>query len=142
MANKTLTVADLGQFTGTENWYRHAINRNITYTDGVKYMAETAGAYWLIDEIALLQTERRVKAEQFQVWTLKIRGKGELGLDELQKAKGPEAIPVKSGPMATLTCDDGNGNVVFTKPIAFTDFPLPEIKIWCVDNVILLPSEY
>jgi hypothetical protein len=27
--------------------------RGITYTEGVEYVAETAGAYWLLDEIAL-----------------------------------------------------------------------------------------
>lgn len=41
-----------------------------------------------------------------------------------------------------LTCDDGNGNVVFSKKIEYTDFPLSEIKLYCADGVILLPSEY
>jgi hypothetical protein len=31
---------------------------------------------------------------------------------------------------------------VFTREIAFTDFPLDEITIYFTDNVILLPSEY
>ena len=43
---------------------------------------------------------------------------------------------------ATLSCDDGNGNVVFSKHIEFTDFPLPEIELWVEGNVILLPSEH
>ena len=38
--------------------------------------------------------------------------------------------------------DDGNGNVVFSKHIEFTDFPLPEIELWVEGNVILLPSEH
>jgi hypothetical protein len=33
---KTLTKADLIQFTGTEHWYRHAMVRDVLYTDGVK----------------------------------------------------------------------------------------------------------
>jgi hypothetical protein len=40
------------------------------------------------------------------------------------------------------TCDDGNGNIVFTKEIEHTDFPLDEIKLYFADNVIHLPSEY
>ncbi len=52
----TLTESELAQFTGTEYWYRHAFKRSITYTDGVKYVAEKAGAYWLIDEISLYFT--------------------------------------------------------------------------------------
>ncbi len=77
----------------------------------------------LLDEIVLEQSNRRVKAEEFQVWKL-TREVGEL----------------KSG--ATLTCEDGNDNVVLTKRIPYTDFPLAEIKLYFADNVILLPSEY
>ena len=29
-----LTERDLIQFTGSENWYRHGINRNVLFTDG------------------------------------------------------------------------------------------------------------
>jgi hypothetical protein len=57
---------DLGQFTGSEQWYRHALNRAITFTDGAKYVADQAGAYWLLDEIALAQRfESKVRAEPF-----------------------------------------------------------------------------
>lgn len=117
----TRTLAsDLAQFTGSENWYQHWM-KQCTYTDGVKFMAEQAGAFWLIDEVAINQMLPKVKAEEFQVWTLKT---------DLDRKYG------------VLTCDDGNGNVVFTKEIHFTDFPLPEIKLYFTDRVILLPSEY
>ena len=43
---------------------------------------------------------------------------------------------------AVLTCDDGNGKVVYRKAIEFTDFPLPEIALYFTTNTILLPSEY
>jgi len=33
-----------------------------------------------------------------------------------------------------LTCDDGNANIVFTKEIPFTDFPLPEITFYFTDK--------
>jgi len=116
-----ITVADLIQFTGSENWYRHGVNRNVTFTDGAKYLAEQAGAYWLLDEIAIIQPyDTRLAAEEFQVWKLTVR----------------------SDRTATLTCDDGNGNVVFTKQIEYTDFPLDEITLWFANNVIYLPSEH
>ena len=41
-----------------------------------------------------------------------------------------------------LLCDDGNGNIVFTKEIEHTDFPLDEITLYFANNVIHLPSEY
>ena len=118
---KTLDQAVLMQFTGTEQWYRHAINRAVLFTDGAKYVADTAGAYWLLDEIALIQPyDKRISREAFQVWTL---------------AVCPDST-------ATLTCEDGNGHVVFKKRLDFTDFPLCGITLWFTDNTILLPSEY
>jgi hypothetical protein len=118
MTSKILN--ELAQFTGSEHWYRHALNRQVTYTDGAKYMADQAGAYWLLDEIALAQHfNENVRAEAFQVWKLAV-----------------------SGNNATLACEDGNDRVVYTKTIPSTDFPEPGITLWCTDNVILLPSEY
>jgi hypothetical protein len=59
MTTKTFSRAALRQFTGTENWYRHGLVRSVLYTDGAKYVAESAGAYWLLDEIALAWKFRR-----------------------------------------------------------------------------------
>ena len=56
---KTLTQADLDRFTGTETWWRRALVRNILFTDGAEHVADAAGAYWLIDEIAFAQGESR-----------------------------------------------------------------------------------
>ncbi len=118
---KTLTKEALGQFTGSENWYRHGLVRSVLYTDGAQYLAEHGGAYWLLDEIALAQRyKKRVAAQEFQNWSLK----------------------VKPDHTARLACDDGNGNVVYAKRIPFTDFPLSEVTLYCVNNTILLPSEY
>jgi len=63
---------------------------------------------------------KAVAAEPFQVWKLSIR----------------------DDRTATLTCDDGNGTVVYRQELGYTDFPLPEITLYFTDNVILLPSEY
>ena len=117
---KTLTKSDLSQFTGSEHWYRHSIVRKVLYTDGVQYVAETGGAYWLIDEIAFGQANQKIAAEKFQVWRLK----------------------VNSDQTATLSCSDGNGRIAFTKLIEYTDFPLDKIAFYFIDNVIMLLSEY
>jgi hypothetical protein len=108
-------------FTGSENWYRHALNRKVLFTDGAKHVADTGGAYWLLDEIALIQPyDKAVAATSFQVWTLKVR---------------PDRT-------ATLTCQDGNDQTVFTKDIEYTDFPADEITLWFTANTIYLPSEH
>jgi hypothetical protein len=51
-------------------------------------------------------------------------------------------LKVRTDHTATLSCEDGNGNTVLTKEIEFTDFPLDEISLYFVNNMIHLPSEY
>ena len=41
---QTFTKADLPQFTGSEHWYRHGLNRNVLFTDGAKYLADHGAA--------------------------------------------------------------------------------------------------
>jgi hypothetical protein len=112
---KPLSVAELSRFTGSENWHRHGLVRDVLFTNGAKYVADTGGAYWLLDEIALAQRfDKRVAAEEFQLWKLM----------------------VKDDRTANLTCDDGNGNIILSKRIPFTDFPLPEIALYFTNNTI------
>jgi len=116
----TLDFGRLHQFAGSENWHRHSLNPSVLYTNGAKYVADAAGAYWLLDEIALAQRhESAVRAEAFQVWRLDVKESA-----------------------ATLTCEDGNDRIVHTEVISFTDFPEPGITMWCINGTILLPSEY
>jgi len=44
-------LAALAHFTGTTQWYRNPMFPAYTYTDGVKFLAEEAGEYWLIDYV-------------------------------------------------------------------------------------------
>lgn len=117
-----ITHADLAHFTGSETFYRHGLMRNVVYTEGVKYLAERGSAFWLLDKIATLQMLPKIRAEHFQAWKLVV---GETG--------------------ASLTCGDGNGNVVYSEAIEYTDFPLPWIDLWAVmgeHRTVMLPSEY
>ncbi len=119
--SKPLTLPHLAQFTGSEHWYRHALVRDVLYTDGARYVAETAGAYWLLDEIALAQKfVTAVRGEEFQLWKL----------------------TVSADDTATLACEDGNGRVVFSKAIPFTDFPAQGVTLFYCNRTLLLPGEY
>jgi hypothetical protein len=116
-----LSEADLNRFTGTEHWYRHGLNWNVTFSDGAKHVADVGGAYWLLDIIAIAQRyDKRVAGTPFQVWKLSVR-------------------PDHS---ATLRCEDGNHIIVSTQEIEYTDFPADECTLWFSDGVIYLPSEY
>ncbi|MBW4473934.1 MAG: hypothetical protein KME45_26710, partial [Stenomitos rutilans HA7619-LM2] len=90
------------------------------YTDGTKYLADKAGAYWLLDAIFAWQTDANVSKESFQVWSLR----------------------VNDDKSALLTGDDGNGNEIASQAIPFTDFPLSEIQLYFTDRTVLLPGEY
>lgn len=118
-------LGDIGQFTGTEHWYRTVIP-SITYTDGAKYVADQCQAYWLLDDIAIYQTEEAVQKEKFQVWKLTTN---------------------LNDHTAVLSCEDGGKNgeeskVVWETEIDYTTFPVESIVLWYTDRVILLPSEY
>lgn len=113
-----LNAQNLAYFSGTEQYYRHVISHSIVHTDGVHYVMNN-GAGWLVDAIYSWQFEEKVALEPFQTWTLKVA-------DE----KG------------ILSATDGNGNTIAEQKIEYTDFPLPEIKFFVSDNVLMLASEY
>lgn len=48
---KPKTLEGLAQFTGTEHYYFSPPFSNFNYTDGVKYLADKAGAHWFKDEV-------------------------------------------------------------------------------------------
>ena len=110
--------AALANYYGSENLYRHTLNRRMTYTEGVQAFAVLAGAYWFID-IAATELFTLLKDEDFLTVILRVEG---------SKAK--------------ITADDGNGNVLFTKLIDYTDCPEGEWKFFFTGNVLMLPSEY
>lgn len=111
---------NLDQFIGGEEFYRHGLMRNFIYTEGVKYLADNAGAYWLIDVVASHQTSAKVRREEFQVWKLF----------------------VMSAKSAYVVLEDGNLNEIMRQDIEYTDFPLKFFKLYVVNGVLMLPGEY
>lgn len=105
----------LPNFTGTENYHRYLSGIHIT--DGVKYLAEAAGCFWLLDILVSAQQLPKVKKEEFQV---------------LKFNKNKMVVQI----------EDGNNNVVYKQKLQFTDCPLPEISIWFANKIIYLPSEH
>ncbi len=112
-----LTESGLGQFTGTTQWFRHL--SGYLYTDGVQYVAEQGGAYWLLDKILFI-TRAKAKLWEFGVWRLSVR----------------------EDRSAVLVCEDGNYNKLFEEKIDWTDFPLNKIELWFENGVLILPSEH
>ncbi len=110
----------LSHFTETEHYYR--LNRRCLITDGAKYLADEAGAYWLLDAASSYLLELGTSD-----WFVLVR----LVVTESQ---------------AVLSLEDGNGSVRARQQIPFTDFPLlVQVLYACWDGnhwVLMLPSEY
>jgi hypothetical protein len=118
---RKLDPANMAQFTGSETFYCYGLVGDVLFTEGVKYVADTAGAYWLLDIICIANAfELKVRAEEFQLWTLKVR----------ENASG------------VVTCDDGNSHIVYEQALNLTDFPESGIDLYFCNGTILLPSEY
>ena len=114
---------DLNNFTGTEAYHRWTPLSRSVLTDGTKYVADKLQAYWLFDALA-----SHIDFEE---------------IDDLDMYFSTLTVKDKTG---ILSIEDGNGGVVTTQTFEYTDFPLPEIKIWSQNNgsffVHMLPSEY
>lgn len=118
---KKLDPAIMAQFNGSETFYRYGLAGDVLFTEGVKYVVDTAGGYWLLDIICITNIyEPKIRGEEFQLWTLSV----------WENSTG------------YVTCDDGNGNVVYEQALNLTDFPSPGIKLYFCNGTILLPNEY
>ena len=109
----------LGHFNGSDTIYRHPMFRNMLYSEGVRYLVEEAGAYWLIDAICSHQVDPKVAKEPFQVWHLSVH----------------------QDFTADLVCTDGNDGAVTKQHIELTDFPLRDFTIWLENRTLVLPAE-
>lgn len=113
-------VTQLAHFTGTEHYYR--ISRRHLLTDGTKYLAEAAGAFWLMDAVASHLNEIGTTD-----WFVLVRTK-------------------VADNKAVMIYEDGNGHEHARQEIPYTDFPLSECVLYCCWDgehwVLMLPSEY
>lgn len=123
MPKNRTTALDLGQFTGSENLFAHPINPRFCYTDGIRYVAQTAGAYWLLDVLA---TELHLNDSDYF---------------------GVVLLVVKDGQASLEVMDDLPPNRwMLRKNIRHTDFPEGVWKFYAVWDgeriTLMVPSEY
>jgi hypothetical protein len=115
---------NLLNFYSTESYHRHSILfPNLILTDGCLYLAKNAECFWLFDIIGSILRLPQIKKEGFFVAKIKKDEKG-----------------------ATFTADDGDGNILYSQKIEYTDFPLPEYSFYVQYNgekwAACLKSEY
>lgn len=113
--------AALRSFTGTTEYHAHW-SRMLVFTDGVKFLAETGKAFWLVDAIASWQSRAQKDAwlREFQLWELFVR----------------------EDRRATLVCSRDSDDESFRQEIEFTDFLMDYVKLYVENHTLLLPSEH
>ncbi len=121
MMEEAELLSGLKQFTGSDVLAR--LTRTVLLTEGVRYLAESAECFWLLDVYA----SHLMAVDSNKDWftCLKI---------------------TRTNRTATVSIEDGNGRVLAKQKIEYTDFPLQAYTLygcWAGDFwVVMLPSEY
>ncbi len=121
----------LGQFTGTEGYHRLLVNAVLT--DGMKFLCEKAGCFWLATDVTLLGLDRTGELND---------GFCVVRVQASPEARGQHCVDISIG--------DGNGEFKPVNTLVMTDFPpgllpfeffvqwAPDVHAW----VFMLKSEY
>jgi hypothetical protein len=121
-----INQSDLDNFYGTEQYYKNFTG--LIYTDGIKYLADNANSYWLIDAVGShIKTNpslRKNGLQDFQLWQLK-------------------KISNNDNTYWELTCrSDTDNPPVITQIIEYSDFPFDNFEWYVEGGVMLLKSEH
>lgn len=126
-AEKADAIRDYqAQTTGSNEIHKHPLG--LRYTDGIEFLADTCGAYWLIDVVASHQPAiRRRGHHDFQVWIL-------------------EPVPEKPRAFRVHAWSDepAQSLKLAAQFIPYSDFPseLGRFRFFVIDGTMLLPEEY
>ena len=108
--------------TGTRAYYKVSPYSGAPVaTDGVIALAKAAECFWLLDLIISYRGNKKLDPE-IQVWKLIVDLPNQTAL--VRGYNNPTELPIVS------------------QYIPYTDFPLAEVKLYLINGVILLPSEY
>ena len=112
-------------FTGTEMFCQIPLLKT-RFTDGLKYLAEVAECFWLITDASVIAKSLMNRSEFITIDFKRMS-------EDKQDYTGYEAEIIYS---------DGNSNVLETHRYNSTDFPLDELRMFFVNDTLMLPSEY
>lgn len=87
-------------------------------TDGIIALAEAAECFWLLDAIGSYQINKKLNPK-FQIWKLEVNQENS----------------------SAVLRGYNDKDLIIEQKIPYTDFPLDEINIYVINDVILLPSE-
>ncbi|WP_047419540.1 DUF6876 family protein [Cellulophaga sp. Hel_I_12] len=116
---------ELQHFHGTEMCYQIPLIRTL-FTDGLKYLSEVAECFWLITDTSVIAKSLMNRSEFVTI-------------DFKRLSKEKQDL---SGYEAEIIYTDGNDNLLEKHGYRVTDFPLDELRLFFVNNTLMLPSEY
>jgi hypothetical protein len=128
MKDPNFNLSELKHFTGSEQFFKHGMNRKLIYTEGVRHLAEKAGCYWLIDDVAIVLLPALLKKHKDYFYSIQLF--------------------VQRDCSAVVTIGDGNGNTHLDHKVKWTDFPIigEAVKFFLYESedhyCLMLPSEY
>ncbi|OBX25879.1 hypothetical protein A9996_07635 [Gelidibacter algens] len=115
----------LQHFRGTEMFYSIPLIKT-RFTDGLKYLANVADCFWLITDTSVIAKSLMNRSEFISIEFKRLS-------KEKQEVTGYEA---------EIIYTDGNDTVLEKQGYRATDFPLDELRLFFVNDTLMLPGEY
>ena len=115
----------LQHFHGSEMFFQIPLIRT-RFTNGIKYLADVANCFWLVTDTSVIAKSLMNKSYFITIDFKRLT-------EDEQEEFGCEAF---------ITYGDGNDNILEKHRYNVTDFPLDELRLFFVDNTLMLPSEY
>lgn len=115
----------LGSFHGSETIYKIPLLGTF-YTEGIKYLAETAECFWLVTDVSVIAKSLKERSPFITI--------------DVQTLSGEEKDLI--GYEAIIRYSDGNDHTLETQKYHLTDFPLERLCLYFVNSTLLLPGEY
>ena len=117
--------AELQHFIGSETVYKIPLI-GTRFSDGIKYLAETAECFWLVTDASVIAKSLSHKSRFITIDFKRLSEKE-------REEKQCEAL---------INYSDGNGNIFESHRYLVTDFLLDELRLYFIDDILILPSEY
>lgn len=115
----------LGSFHGSETIYKIPLLGTF-YTEGIKYLAEATECFWLVTDVSVIAKGLMDRSPFITI--------------DIQTISGKEKESIGYG--AIIRYSDGNDHILETQKYHLTDFPLEKLRLYFVNDTLLLPGEY
>lgn len=123
MNNETqtdLTLNNLSQYYGTEQYHKISLFPNIKLTDGIMYIMQNGYSWFVTDALSVIVCKKEIREQEF----LSIK------LNVLPQIK-----------QASLIITDGNENILYKQDYEYTDAKR-DLNLFFTDSVLMLSGEY